>query len=439
MRNWWPFKRKDTTQDDLREAARLVKVRDSQLALLSAATSTADIAQDVTLALKEKLDDSVRQLESTAELICDALIICHSDGLIDSFNSAAERIFGWKSKDVVGRNVNSLFRRISGGEVTIDEIWNLFNEAHEEFTELDDPIEYLRGKRRSGELFWVDGNITRLERTDGTSIIMLLVRDVTNRVEEQRQTKLNEMRYRSIFEQSFDGIFVVNNYYVVAANPAISRVLGYTPEEMVAKPVTDLIHKDFQKLVTCNHEACMRGDTTPMNYVVKAVRKDGTVVELLVSSTWMKWEDSNASLITLKDVTEIRALEQTRRAHQRLVNNDIDMHITFDADCKILKANTAFLKYHGLTADEVMFTDAFAFAPSEYHEGYLKALQAISYHNPTGRLQSTVIIRNGERHVQDWIVHAIFDEEGEFIEYQAIGRDITEIINALHCSSCPNV
>lgn len=436
--NWcfWKPKKKggNCLTGEEKERHQMVRIRESQIALIDAATSTADLAQDVTLKLKDKLDDSIRQLESTTELINDALLICYSDGLIESTNQAAERMFGWAKPEMAGMNITHLFRMIGGAALDAETIWNVFNDPYFDRSDIEDPIEHMRGKKKNGEVFWVDGNITRLEKVDGSSIIMLLVRDVTNSVTTRNQIKANETRYRSIFEQSFDGIFVVKNFHIVAANPAISRVLGYHPDSLVGKPLAEFLVSDSKKVFEHHHMERINGVMTPKNYVVKATKSDGLVVELMASSTGMKWEDVNASLITLKDLTEIKLLEEARNINRSFTNNDIDFHLKFDADCRILQANSAYLRYHNINADEIVGTSAFGFAPEEYHDGYFEALQSLTFKNPTGRLQSTIVMRNGEERVQDWIVHAIFNDAGFFKEYHAIGRDITEIVNAL--SSC---
>jgi PAS domain S-box-containing protein len=432
----WNRKKKEAQEE--RELARMHKVQDSQRVLLEAATATADAAHDVTTRLKARLDESLRQLESTAKLLSDALIICTAGGRIETFNPAAERIFGWPASEIVGYHINTLFRKIGDSAITTcEDIINVFTSYHPSSTDalMDTPLENLRGKRRSGETFWIDGSVTRLDRMDGSSIAMLLIRDVTAHMELQNDLKLNESRYRSIFEQSFDGIIVVQNYHIVAANPAITRVLGYTSEYFIAKPLQTFFHKQSVKTLYDNHTARMNGDSSPKNYVVTGVKADGTTVELLVSSTLIKWETNNASLITLKDVTEIRKLEtdlgHATRINNSFVNNDIDMLACYDKQGCIKQVNQAYLTHFSSTESQIIGTNFFERIPSEDRAGYQVMLQSLDTHRPTGRFQFHFEMANGEVQIQDWIVHAIFDATGQFVEFQSLGRDLTSIIKEL--------
>jgi PAS domain S-box-containing protein len=298
---WWWKKQEDTSE---KEQNQLQKIRASQDALLNAATSTANAAQDVTSIIKQKLNDSLIQLEITGQMMSDALMICDSKGKIQSMNHAAERIFGWKVDQVRERSVELLFRKNNGSSIKFPAMMEAMQSSqniHDTF-DLDNPLDSLRGKRRNGELFWVDVHMNYMNRADG-QYVMLIARDSTNRVETLKLLELNERRYRSVFERSFDGIMIVANQFVVDANPAIAKILGYTTDEMIAKTLTTFLHSDAKKTAILEHELRSSGDLSPRNYLAKGKRADGSPVELLVSTTGIQWGDGVAILFFAKDLT----------------------------------------------------------------------------------------------------------------------------------------
>jgi PAS domain S-box-containing protein len=428
----WNSKKKQAKLE--RELEQMSKVQKSQALLLEAATSTADAAHDVTFRLKARLDDSLRQIETTANLLADALIICSDGGKIESINPAAEFIFGWKSIDVIGHTIDLLFRKIGDPNISSREIIDLFSSYHPD-TMMTTPLDNLRGKRKTGELFWIDGSITHMERVDGTRVSMLLIRDVSSTMKIQHELQLNESRYRSVFEQSFDGIVIVQNYHIVAANPAITRMLGYSSESFIAKPLSHFFHKQSIKTLNDHHTARMNGDSTPKNYVVTGLTVDGQEIELLVSSTLIKWETSNASLITLKDITEIRQLENdlgvAKRVNNAFLNNSVDMLACYDQNGKIHAVNKMYLMHFGVTSEQVVGTNFLDLIPEVDRSGYSDMLKELNQKNPTGRFQLHFQMKDSETEIQDWIIHAIFDENGKFIEFQSLGRDLTAIISEL--------
>lgn len=297
---WW--KRPLTPTD--KEESQLQKIRASQDALLNAATSTANAAQDVTGIIKQRLNDSLLQLEITGQMMSDALMICDAKGTIQSMNHAAERIFGWKIEQVKDRTVEILFRKNNGSPIKFSAMLDAMASSqniHDSF-DLDSPLECLRGKRRNGELFWVDVHMNYLNRADG-QYIMLIARDATNRVETLKLLEMNERRYRGVFERSFDGIMIVANQFVVDANPAIAKMLGYQPDEMLAKTLTTFLHSDEKKMAILEHDLRSGGDLSPRTYLAKGKKADGSPIELLVSTTGIQWGDGVAILFFAKDLT----------------------------------------------------------------------------------------------------------------------------------------
>jgi len=61
-----------------------------------------------TLTLQQQSIDTARREQAVADNIIDAIITISDSGIISSVNRAAERIFGWKSEEMIGRNVNML-------------------------------------------------------------------------------------------------------------------------------------------------------------------------------------------------------------------------------------------------------------------------------------------------------------------------------------------
>lgn len=292
-----------------RELAQIRKVQESQNALLHAATSTADAAQIVTGILRERLDDSLRQLDVTSKLLSDSLILCSHDGTIESVNPISEHMYDWASEELIGQNIVLLFRGADGALLDLESIINAFAaNVNQPNPLLETPMEYMRGKKKNGKLFWVDGDVTIIDRLDGSKKVMILSRDVTMRVDIQRELEQNELRYRSIFETSWDAILVVQNHYIIAANPAIDRILGFTADEMMAQPLDMLMATDYKVKLSDFHSTRMNGNLAFMSAAVKCIHKSGHEVDVLWTSSPLYWDGKPGSLITIRDISEFKSL-----------------------------------------------------------------------------------------------------------------------------------
>jgi len=86
-----------------------------------------------------------------------------------------------------------------------------------------------------------------VERSDDGAIITLLgvVREVTREVAAERKLKESEAVYRLIMEEATDMISRHDrNGITTFVSPAVRQVLGYSPEEIINRPVSDFAHPD---------------------------------------------------------------------------------------------------------------------------------------------------------------------------------------------------
>src|SRR5207245_2666544 len=58
--------------------------------------------------LEERLETSEARWRSIVESAVDGIVVIDAIGRIEAFNPAAERLFGYREREVVGRNVNML-------------------------------------------------------------------------------------------------------------------------------------------------------------------------------------------------------------------------------------------------------------------------------------------------------------------------------------------
>jgi len=107
---------------------------------------------------------------------------------------------------------------------------------------------------------------------------------LSNKLEE---TNLNltesEKKYRSIFEESKEMIFIADlDERIKDANPASEEILGYSRNELTHKFISDLVvhHQDKRKI-----ESTLRRNEIVKDYQLELRRKDGTIIYGLVTVT----------------------------------------------------------------------------------------------------------------------------------------------------------
>lgn len=119
-----------------------------------------------------------------------------------------------------------------------------------------------------------------------------------------------DFHYRALFEQTQDCVFIISfDLRYIAVNPQAVHLLGYSEQELIGKPVNDIMHQD-KSAVPEN----ILGDTS--NLFERLMRcKDGSSipVEIRTSIVYNK-DGSPAYVLTIaRDITERKAAEHSLR------------------------------------------------------------------------------------------------------------------------------
>ncbi len=117
------------------------------------------------------------RISNIVDNLIEGLITVDEEGLIQSFNSAAERIFGCSSQQIIQHDVNKLF------------VQPLFQTVQKnKLYELDRPVLQTMGLRANGEQFHMEVAISELCELDGC-LYIVVCRDITDRKLAENEIK----------------------------------------------------------------------------------------------------------------------------------------------------------------------------------------------------------------------------------------------------------
>jgi diguanylate cyclase (GGDEF)-like protein/PAS domain S-box-containing protein len=118
---------------------------------------------------------------------------------------------------------------------------------------------------------------------------------------------------RSAFSNAPMGIALTTSEGIlVDVNPALSALLGRTPEELYGTSVHDLIHPEVAAGARQAHAELLADHRRPMRHETRLVRADGTAVPVQLTASWVEESpDGQAAhlVIIIEDITERKALE----------------------------------------------------------------------------------------------------------------------------------
>jgi two-component system CheB/CheR fusion protein len=238
-------------------------------------------------------DKANLQFKSTMlNAIGEAVIATDLQGTILYWNEAAERIYGWKSLEVIGKNVL---------DVTPDEDSKMHASAIMAALKMGKTWsgEFLV-RHRDGRRFPVKVTNTSILNDEGKLAgIIGVSRDITLRKNaEESLRRSNELaRLAVVVRDSRDAITVQElDGRIIAWNPAAVKIFGWTEAEALKMNARDRIPKSLQKdALVKEYELSQAEILEP--YRTQRLTKDGSVLEVWITATALLNEDGHMHAI----------------------------------------------------------------------------------------------------------------------------------------------
>jgi PAS domain S-box-containing protein len=262
-----------------------------------------------------------------------ALFLLETDGKIVSWYGGAERIYGYKSDEVVGQNVSILY---PGDDVfpekLQDELKRAAGEGH-------------FGKegwrvRKNGSRFWANSITLALKNENGDlQGFARMTRDFSDRHERDEKLRRSRARLRLVpAESTIVGVVSGEFDRIPEANDTFLELVGYTREDLVTGRLVwpDLTPKEYIPLDELAHEEglCF-GACTP--FEKELIRKDGTRVPVLVTTAVLKL--SPFRWITF--VTDLRERDRQENIEYESVADALENFVEIIGTSAVLKRVTA--------------------------------------------------------------------------------------------------
>jgi PAS domain S-box-containing protein len=270
------------------------------------------ISTDITE--RKRTNEALRASEASYRAIFDAaedafFVNDLETGAIVDANPKACAAFGFTRAELQGVNIGTL----SSGEPPYTQVhaMELFARAvaGEEIH-----IEW-HARRKDGSLHWLEVFAKRVT-IGGQDRVLVLARDMTDRIAAEVALRASEEQYRAMFDASIDGLALWNaSGEIVDTNPALLRMYGYSESEFSALPAGSRIgpcyHIDFLRAVASGKS---------VHVEVSEVRRDGSALELEVHGIPMQYQGQPHVLTIARDITD------KKRSAQELARQRDSLH-----------------------------------------------------------------------------------------------------------------
>lgn len=182
----------------------------------------------------------------------------------------------------------------------------------------------IRNKTKDGNFYWVASTIVPLKNNEGQIIQYISIRtDITKRVKAEEESRINESKFRTIFDQAPLGIGLLESRTgnFIQINPKYSEIIGYTQTEIETLNFQYITYPDDLQDDLKNMEKLISGEINFFNMEKRLIRKDKSIiwVNLTCVPLRMEGEELKYHIAILSDITDAKkASEQLKDYTQNL-------------------------------------------------------------------------------------------------------------------------
>ena len=362
-------------------------------------------------------EELITRLAAVVDSSEDAIIGRDEYGTINTWNSAATRIFGYAAEEMIGQSILLLVPP----DLHHEELATLEKLRQEE------SIEHYHTQRirKGGQRVEISVAVSPIKSKDGRMIgSAVIARDVG--VQQRKQA--DRARLAAIVESSEDAVIAKDLSGIITDwNAAAERMFGYAAQEMVGRSVLTIIPPElhYEELDTLSK---LRDGGRIEHYDTFRVHKAGHRVDVSLSLSPIR--DSAGRMIGVskiaREISERLRSDNARQTLAAIVESSEDAIISKTLDGIIMTWNAAAERLFGYKPEEIIGHSVLRLIPRELHFEEPQIIARLRSGQRIEHYETRRMRKNGEIFDISLTVSPIKDATGKVIGASKIVRDISD-------------
>jgi len=247
----------------------------------------------------------------------------------------------------------------------------------------------------------------------------------------------SEQRFRQLAENIGAVFFITEGFsptppgQILYVSPAYEKIWGRSRESLYqdTRSWLEALHPEDKERVLASLRSVGRAH---FDEEFRIMRPDGEV--RWIHDRVFPIRDERGEIYRLagivEDITERKqfedALRESEERYRSVVESQTELICRYLPDTTLTFVNAPYCRYFGKTQEELIGAKFLELIPEPAREGTLEYIQSLIESPRVEIYEHEVMLPNGGIGWQQWVDHAILDAGGKVVEFQAVGRDITE-------------
>jgi len=349
---------------------------------------------------------------------------CDKNGLATYSNQAIVDILGYSADEVIGHSCIQYMHEDDQAEI---------NEMMPDFiaTKTGWHNKLVRWKSKQGEWrFLESSSVVIIDDNGSFSGFRGVDRDVTTRIQTEKDFRENLKTLNSAFDATPDGVSItrLSDGRFIYANPALAQMSKYSLDEIIGKTIFELNFYHDPEARSKLIKKLLQGKLVS-DFQTEFRNKDGEIIPCSVSCSLVDLENDKCIITIVRNISERKAAEYELRKLSTAIEQSHDAIFITDTEGIIEYVNSRMLELTGYSKEELI-----GYKPNKWksdetdpqvYDDLWKTI--ISGKVWTGEILNRK--KNGEYYWSSENVSPILDKEGRISHYLGSQEDVTEIRN----------
>lgn len=361
------------------------------------------------------------------ENVHDAIVATDGDHVINSWNAAAERLYGWRSEEVLGKNARELLRTHRPNEssdlafLQLESIGSMCGEV-------------IQTRKDGVEIDMEMTAIALKNRNDRVTGYVGVFRDIAERIKARNDREHSYSLLKATLESTADGILAIDvDGMTTAHNDQLLEMWGFPVEiannsneqkilGIAARQVRDPdgFMAVVDRLKTQNNHTSHEDVELLDGRIFERYSRPQKLGDKVVGRVW-----------SFRDVTKRRRAEERLRDSEEMLrsilNYSPDAINLIDMDGTIVECNPRALELTGLqNKDEIIGHNMLEAISPDERESMMENIKELIAAGNANRLEYTLVKMNGEPYFAEVTSWAVKDKMGDPSLLVSMTKDITD-------------